>query len=73
MESGAGNNAVATRRVAAVSRKMNTIKNLKENAALPRKTSHSQNVPTAPDVKKRGRPTGLTRAEVRKVVEQMIG
>jgi hypothetical protein len=52
---------------------MNIIIDLKKNtAALPHRISLSQNVPSAPDVKRR-RPTGLTRAEVRKVVEQMIG
>jgi hypothetical protein len=52
---------------------MNFITDLKKNATLPQKISNSQSVPTAPDVRRRARPTGLTRAEVRKVVEQMIG
>jgi hypothetical protein len=52
---------------------MNNIIELKKNADLPHKKSNLRNVPTAPDVKKRARPTGLTREEVRKVIEQMIG
>jgi hypothetical protein len=52
---------------------MNTITDLKKTAETPHRFTPTQNQPPAKDAQQRPRPTGLTRAEVRQVVEQMIG